>query len=110
VPGSLAPKRLTQALVLAATSLVAPAALADAGADAGDAGATVASANASDDAGDPHHVQIPNFPLYGAPPPEHSCRCDLVGGEPNEAGSFGVAGAVIAGLIVTSRRRRRPSR
>jgi MYXO-CTERM domain-containing protein len=93
--------RITQALVFAATSLVAPAAFADAGSSAAPAAAALdASADA---ASQPELESV--VPIYGAPPTEHSCRCEAVGSKDTEAGTLGFAGSVLA--VAVARRRRR---
>ena len=89
--------RITQALVFAATSLVAPAAFADAGSSA----APDASADA---ASQPELESV--VPIYGAPPTEHSCRCEAVGRKDTEAGTMGLAGSVLAVAVARRRRRR----
>ena len=96
------PRRLTQALVIAASSLLAPAALAnsDAG-DAGDAGYD-ASSWPNEEA---ERLGSRPVPLYGMPSPPRGCRCDATGNSDNDLGT--TAGLALAVTAVVGKRKRR---
>jgi MYXO-CTERM domain-containing protein len=95
--------RITQVVVLAATSLVSPVAFAE---TAVDGGPSAAPQDASADAGRSQEDEGSVVAIYGAPPPEHSCRCEAVGSKDTEAGTLGLAGSVLAVAVARRRRRR----
>jgi len=102
------PRRLTQALVIAASSLLAPAALASSsagdGGDAGDAGASYDASSWPDE--DAERLGQRPVPLYGMPSTTtRGCRCDTPGSSGSGLGT--TVGLTLAVAAVVHKRRRR---
>ncbi len=108
VRSSPVPHRLTPAVLALASALASSSALAQVDA----AASTDAAGDAAADAG-PTQAQLDAeresrqvYPLYGTPPPPHTCGCGVTG-ESENATSHALATSVLVGAVLLSRSRRK---
>lgn len=106
VRASPGPRRLSHAvLALAASTLVAPSAFAQVG-DAAAPDAAAADAGPSEAELEAERAARQVYPLYGTPPPPHTCGCGVTG-EGEDATSHALGAAVLVGAVVLARSRKK---
>ncbi len=105
VRASPGPRRFTHVALALAGTLAAPSALAQV-VDAAAPDAAAAAAGPTEAELEAERAARQVYPLYGTPPPPHTCGCGVTG-EGEDATSHALGAAVLVGAVVLARSRKK---